>query len=101
VVEGAALSQEEGQPRYQIVLTPAANRDLKGLAGNTLRRIDRCILSLAENPRPRTANKLKEGRHGYRHRVGDYRIIYQIDDEALLVTVARVRHRRDVYRRES
>ena len=92
------MSEPEGQPRYRIELTPAANRDLKNLARTTLRRVDRCILSLAANPRPRAAKKLKRTRDYYRYRVGDYRIIYQIDDDALVVTVARVRHRRDVYR---
>ena len=92
------MSEAEGQPRYRIELTPGANRELKHLAWTTLRRVDRCILLLAANPRPRAAKKLKGARDYYRYRVGAYRTIYQIDDDALVVTVARVRHRRDVYR---
>jgi len=92
------LSEGQQQLRYRIELTPAAQRDLKALARSTLRDIDRSILSLAENPRPRGVKKLKGVRDLYRQRAGDYRIIYQVQDDVRLVTVVRVRHRRDVYR---
>jgi mRNA interferase RelE/StbE len=92
------LSEGQEEPRYRIELTPAAVRDLKGLAWTTLKRVDSFIRSLAENPRPHGAKKLKGVGNLYRGRVGDYRIIYEINDEILLVTVARIRHRRDVYR---
>mgnify|MGYP001146854820 CR=1 FL=1 len=52
---------------------------------------------LAEDPRPPAARKL-QGRDGYRVRVGDYRILYTIDDGVLLVVIVTVGHRRDVYR---
>ncbi len=52
---------------------------------------------LAENPRPDGAKKLK-GETGYRIRVGNYRVLYEIDDAAQLVIIYRVKHRRDVYR---
>lgn len=95
------MSEGQQPPRYRIELTPAAQRDLKALAWSTLRHIDRSILCLAENPRPRGVKKLKGARDLYRHRAGDYRIIYQIQDNVHLVTLVRVRHRRDVYRRQS
>ena len=53
--------------------------------------------SLAEDPRPQGAIKLA-GRNDYRVRVGDYRIVYAVDDEERLVVVARIAHRREVYR---
>jgi mRNA interferase RelE/StbE len=53
---------------------------------------------LADDPRPPGAVKLA-GRDDYRIRVGDYRIVYAVDDEEGLVIVARIAHRRDVYRR--
>ena len=57
----------------------------------------RAIDELAENPRPRNSRKLR-GKEGWRIRVGDYRVIYEIDDEAQEVLVLDVGHRRDVYR---
>jgi len=54
---------------------------------------------LEQNPRPHGCTKLEGSEDEYRVRVGDYRILYVIDDKAKLVTVARVRHRREAYRR--
>jgi mRNA interferase RelE/StbE len=59
--------------------------------------VNRAIARLAENPRPPGAKKLT-AREGYRVRVGDYRILYQVDDEAKMVTIYRVMARGDVYR---
>lgn len=61
-------------------------------------RVKAAIDTLAENPRPSGAVKLA-GRDDYRVRVGDYRIVYAVDDAERLVIVARIAHRRDVYRR--
>jgi mRNA interferase RelE/StbE len=60
-------------------------------------KIENAIERLATDPRPRNCKKLKE-RTGWRIRVGDYRVIYEIDDRAKTVVVMRVRHRSDVYR---
>jgi mRNA interferase RelE/StbE len=85
--------------RYEIVLTRAARRDLTSLPKDVLPRADARILALASNPRPRGAKKL-EGPEGYYGlRVGDYRIIYDIQDDQLVVHVMRIRHRRESYRR--
>jgi mRNA interferase RelE/StbE len=54
---------------------------------------------LGGDPRPRGARKLEGGAGELRVRVGDYRIVYEVDDEALRVLVLRVAHRREVYRR--
>jgi len=60
-------------------------------------RIDRKILSLAVNPRPAGCKKLKGYRDQWRVRVGDWRVIYIIDDAAKVVSVMRIAHRRKVY----
>ncbi|TRX35916.1 type II toxin-antitoxin system RelE family toxin [Flavobacterium restrictum] len=58
--------------------------------------IKKQIYSLAENPRPQGYRKLK-GRKGYRIRVGDYRVIYEIFDEILLIDVVDLGHRKEIY----
>jgi mRNA interferase RelE/StbE len=80
-------------------LESSAERDLKRLPEDVLRRIDAKLLSLAHNPRPRGARKL-EGREGegWRVRIGDYRILYTIDDTARLISVYRIRPRATAYR---
>ena len=84
--------------RYALVTRPAASRDLKHLPVAVQRRIDAQILSLARNPFPPDAKKL-EGLEGlYRVRVGDYRVLYLVDTKQHVVTIARVRHRREAYR---
>jgi mRNA interferase RelE/StbE len=55
--------------------------------------------NLADNPRPPGCKKLKGGDKEWRIRVGDYRVVYTIDDAKLLVEVTRIRHRSDVYER--
>lgn len=83
---------------HRIELTKAARRALASLPRNILKRVDAAILALAHNPRPPGAKKL-EGQELYRIRVGDYRIIYAMEDERLVVLVVRIGHRREVYRR--
>jgi mRNA interferase RelE/StbE len=61
-------------------------------------RINGAIDGLADDPRPEGAVKLA-GRNDFRIRVGDYRIVYAIDDDERLVIIARIAHRREVYRR--
>ena len=83
---------------YRIVMTAAARRGMLALPKDVVRRIDACILALAEKPRPPRSAKLSGEIDLWRVRVGDYRIIYQIEDGRLLVIVIRVAHRREVYR---
>lgn len=78
---------------------PSAARTLRGLAPDVRRRLAPRIEALAEQPRPPGVEKLAGADDLYRVRVGDYRIVYAIKDEVLLVLVVRVGHRRDVYRR--
>jgi mRNA interferase RelE/StbE len=60
-------------------------------------KIRKAILALQENPRPTDCRKLT-GRDGWRMRVGNYRVIYEIDDAARSVTILNVGHRREIYR---
>lgn len=83
---------------YTIEFTPAALRDLKQLPKQILHRISRKIDSLADNPRPPGVERLSGSENSYRIRVGDYRILYEIRDTALLIIIVRTRHRREVYR---
>jgi len=78
---------------YRIELRPAAVRALKKLDPPIRRRIQGAITLLAEEPRPPAARALR-GRPGLRIRVGDYRIIYTVADDVLLIVVVTVGHRR-------
>jgi mRNA interferase RelE/StbE len=85
---------------YSIQLKPAAERDLKKIKDRAvLTRISRVIDGLATNPRPPGVKALQGDSSILRIRVGDYRILYTIEDPVLLVLVVRIGHRREVYRR--
>jgi mRNA interferase RelE/StbE len=83
---------------YRIELRPAAVRALRKLDPSVRPRIQGAIALLARDPRPPATRALR-GRPGYRLRVGDYRILYTIQDDVLLVVVITLGHRRDVYGR--
>ncbi len=84
---------------YSIEITPAARRQLKKLDNEMRRRIGRRIDSLSDNPRPEGVVKLTGVSPPlYRVREGDYRILYAIEDEQLIVLVVRIAHRSEVYR---
>ncbi len=82
---------------YRIEVTPAALRDLRKLPRTIQPRVHGVIELLARDPRPPASRPLV-GRDAYRVRVGDYRIIYQIRDDILLVVIVKLGHRREVYR---
>jgi mRNA interferase RelE/StbE len=83
---------------YRIELRPAAVRALRKIDSDMRGRVQGAIALLAQDPRPPAARAL-QGRPGLRVRVGDYRIIYTVSDDVLLVVVVTVGHRRDVYNR--
>jgi mRNA interferase RelE/StbE len=84
---------------YAVELKPAAIRDLKKLSRGLQKRIAAKIDGLTDDPRPRDVEKLSGKEPYYRLRIGDYRIVYEIKENILLVLVIRVSHRREVYRR--
>ncbi|MEM6392918.1 MAG: type II toxin-antitoxin system RelE/ParE family toxin [Planctomycetota bacterium] len=83
---------------YRVELTRAAERQLRKLPALARERIETAIEQLINDPRPRGCVAFKGLKNGYRIRVGDYRVIYQVNDGELLVVVVRVGGRRDVYR---
>lgn len=84
--------------KYRIELRPAAVRALKRIDHQDRDRIRGAIALLAQDPRPPGAKAL-QGRPGLRVRVGNYRILYTVHDDVLLVVVVTLGHRRDVYER--
>ena len=85
-------------PAYRVEIQRSAERDLDRLSKMLFDRISARLVALAEEPRPPGAEKLA-GLEAFRLRVGDYRVVYEVDDSARLVIVTRVRHRREVYRK--
>lgn len=81
---------------YRIVIKRSAERDLRRLPRPLFLRINQAILALANDPRPTGTRKLKGALEGWRLRVGDFRILFQVDDSVRVVTIVRVQHRRDV-----
>ena len=81
---------------YRVEVRPAAIRALRRLDPQMRPRIQGAIALLAQDPRPPGARKLR-GRAGLRIRVGDYRIIYTVEDDVLMVVVVTLGHRREVY----
>ena len=82
---------------YQIFVKPAAQRQLKKLTVAVQKDLIALIESLSDEPRPSGCKKLKQRQNQYRVRLGDYRIIYSIEDLSLIVRVIKVGHRRDIY----
>lgn len=82
---------------YSVTVAPAAERQLRKFDPQVRRRVHAAIELLAENPRPPAATQLVGGAGEWRVRTGDYRIIYEIKDDHLIVLVLRVGHRRDIY----
>lgn len=83
--------------KYRVELRPAAVRALRAIEAKDRARLQGAIALLAHDPRPPGARAL-QGRPGFRVRVGDYRILYTIQDHVLLIVVVTPGHRREVCR---
>ena len=83
--------------QYRVTVKKSVAKDLSGLPKKDVRRILAAIQALADQPRPPGSKKLS-GQERYRLRQGNYRILYSIEDDKLIVCVVRVGNRRDVYR---
>jgi mRNA interferase RelE/StbE len=81
---------------HRLLLSPRAQKDLDRLIGDTWVRVREALLTLAPTPRPKGCIKLSTG--AWRIRVGEFRVLYDIDDKARTVEVLRIKHRREVYR---
>lgn len=86
---------------YEIKFTKGARKQFKKLSQDLQDRIQSKIDDLAMEPRPDGVKKLKKEESSYRIRVGEYRVIYEIYDNILLVTIVRVKHRSQAYKDES
>lgn len=85
---------------YKVLIKKSAAKELEAVAGKKDReRITQRILGLAVNPRPVGVEKLSGTNEKYRIRQGDYRILYEIQDEVLIVYVVRIGDRNEVYRK--
>ena len=82
---------------YRLTFRKSVAKDLRSIPPNDLSRILKRIEALADDPRPMGSEKLS-GQERYRVRQGVYRIVYEIQDEELVIIVVKVGHRRDVYR---
>jgi mRNA interferase RelE/StbE len=83
---------------YSIRFTPRAQRDFCALDRFVQQRLRRRIDRLGENPFPPGAQKLHADEPYYRIRVGNYRVIYQVEASQLVVVIVKIGHRKDVYR---
>ena len=82
---------------YRIIVKQSVSKDLKKIPKKDVKRILSAIQALAKNPRPPQSKKLS-GQERYRLRQGNYRILYAIEDDRLIICVVKVGDRRDVYR---
>ncbi len=83
---------------YAISFRRSAEKDLRKLDAAHQRRVMRSIDALARNPRPPGCRKLVGSEDAFRVRVGDYRVIYTVDDAVVIVMIESIRHRREAYR---
>ncbi len=83
---------------YAVSLRRSADKDLRRLGAGTERRVLRAIDRLAMQPRPDGCRKLVGSEDACRIRIGDYRVIYTVDDEDREVVIESIRHRREAYR---
>lgn len=82
---------------YEVLLERSAERDLKRLSPSDFKRVVAEIKKLSEEPRPRGCTKIQGSQQDYRIRIGDFRVIYEVDDEANEVRVMPVRHSDSAY----
>lgn len=85
-------------PPYEVEFAPRAQNDLRALPAQLLKRVLARLDVPREQPRGRNSVKLKGYANQDRSRVGNYRIVYEIDDDRSIVDVVAIRHRRDCYR---
>ena len=85
---------------YKIVFKSKVEKDLRKIDRQFIPDILKQIEKLQGNPRPSNSRKLIDSTISYRLRIGDYRVVYQVDDSSKLVEIYLVRHRKDVYKKK-
>lgn len=84
---------------YEIQWKHSAEKELRGIDRQFIPRIIAGIESLADNPHPSQHRKLQGSESSFRIRIGDYRVVYQVDTENKIILIYQVRHRKDIYRK--
>ena len=84
---------------YKIEWKHSAEKELRKLGKTTIQRIIKVVENLSSNPYPVGSRKLQSSEHLYRIRVGDYRVVYSVENNILLIEVIRVGHRKDIYKK--
>jgi len=82
---------------YQIKLDKRVEKELDKIPEKMFDKIEKLILSLKDNPRPLGVKKLTNQEH-WRIRVGEYRILYEIDDKDEVIAIFKIKYRKDVYK---
>jgi len=83
---------------YKLAIKKSVKKEFNGLPDSIFLAIDKGILSLITDPIPYPQSKALKGENKRRLRVGDYRAVYSVDERQKIITIFRVRHRKDVYR---
>lgn len=83
--------------KYSVEVKPAARKELDALPDPVLARVVRKLESLADVPRPAGCKKLKGYKDQWRIRIGNWRVVYLIDETVKLVSIVRIAHRREIY----
>ena len=84
--------------RYQLEFTTSALRELRRLDARMQKRIAARTIGLCDDPFPSGVKKLQGLPGHFRIRVGDYRVIYRVDGQRVVVVIVRIGHRREIYR---
>ena len=92
------VGMPNGAPEYRVAFSHSAEKELAALDPPVARRVLAAIERLKANPRPPDCVKLTGSENDWRIRVGDWRVVYRIDDARQLVEITIIAHRRDVYR---
>jgi mRNA interferase RelE/StbE len=82
---------------YEVFILPRAEKELSKLPAKELARVKLALVQLGNQPRGPGCKKLA-GREGWRKRVGNYRVVYEVSDASRTVTILHIGHRKDVYR---
>ncbi len=85
---------------YEIRWKNSAERDLRKISSAQIPQIIKAIESMVDNPFPPQHRKLRGSERDYRIRVGDYRVIYQVETKTKVIVIYHVRHRREAYRKQ-
>ena len=91
------MAGSSGVPKYTVRFVRSARKDLEALPDAAIQRIFPRIEALAEDPRPSGCKKLRGARDLWRIRIGNYRVVYQIEDRVLVVEIRAVGDRKDIY----